>query len=80
MWGDNNKLWMHYAGVLAADEQSARFLSRYIRFMAVNRTHLSALEIIDLQQYKIIKPSSRKLKQYINERLDTPFVFVHCRN
>lgn len=80
MWDDNNRLWMRYAGVLAADEPTARLLSHYMRFMAVSRTHLSTLEIIDLQHYKIIKPSSRKLKQYLSERLDTPFVFVHCKN
>ena len=80
MWDDNNKVWMHYTDMLAADANAACFLSRYTRFLMLNRGYLKVVEVIDLQRYKLIRPSSRKLKQYVNERLNIPFVFVHCNN
>ncbi len=80
MWGNNNKVWMRYTGILACDECSALFLSRYIRFIIINRSYLAVAEVIDLQRYKIIKPSSRKLKQYVNEKLDSSFIFLNCNN
>lgn len=79
MWGDN-KVWMHYTGILAADEQSAQFLSGYLRFMAIQCSYLSSAEVIDLQRYKVIKPPSRKLKLYVHEKTKEPFIFHHCNN
>ncbi len=80
MWGNNNKVWMRYTGVLACDDCSALFLSRYIRFITMNRYYLDTVEVIDLQRYRIIKPTSRKLKQYVNEKLNSPFIFLNCNN
>lgn len=80
MLDDNNKVWMHYVGILAADAGAARFLSRYMRFLMIHRGYLKSVEVIDLQRYKLIKSSSRKLRQYVNERLHVPFVFLCCNN
>lgn len=80
MWGYNDKVWMHYREVLASDKSSAFFLSIYMRHMLINRTYLQAAEIIDLQRYRLIKPSSRKMQQYVNEKLRKPFIFLYCNN
>jgi len=80
MWGYNDKVWMHYREVLASDKSSAFFLSRYMRHMLINRTYLQCAEIIDLQRYKLIKSSSRKMRQYVNEKLREPFIFLYCNN
>lgn len=80
MWFDNHHIWMHYpAGILAADKESAHFLQRYIHLTAIYRNHLSVMEVIDLQKYKVIK-DFRKVKQAVNERLGIPFVFLSCKN
>lgn len=80
MWGYNDKVWMRFREVLASDESSAYFLSCYMRHLLINRTYLEAAEIIDLQRYKVIKPSSRKMRQYVNEKLHEPFIFLCCNN
>lgn len=80
MWGHTNKTWLTYKkGLIATNAASAAFLSDYLHHLTINRTYLAALEVIDLQKYKVIKPS-RKLKQAINERLKIPFVFLSCNN
>lgn len=80
MWGHNNKVWLAYKkGLLATNAESAAFLSGYLRNMLINRTYLTALEVLDLQKYKVVK-SPPKLKQAINERLEIPFVFLSCNN
>jgi len=80
MWSDNNKVWVEYRrGLLAADVVSAAVLSDYIHYVIISHVHLKALEVIDLQKYKVIKTPG-KLRQAINERLQIPFVFLSCNN
>lgn len=80
MWSNNNKIWTHYhEGVLAADKDSAALLSRYMRYMLINRPYLSSVEVMDLQRYKKYK-TPRKVAQAINERLSIPFVFLTFKN
>lgn len=80
MWYGNNKTWTQFiSGISASDEATAHFLWRYTRYLIVNRAQLAAMEVIDLQKYKIIK-HPRKVRQAFNDRLHIPFVFLSCKN
>jgi len=80
MWGKQDKVWLHYVkDIIAADVYSAVFLASYLRYSALNKTHVAFLEIIDLQKYKVIKQKN-KVRVALKERADVPFVFVVCRN
>lgn len=79
MWG-NNKIWTHFRNdILATDEESADFLASYLRFVLMNRTYLRAVEIHDLQSYKVIR-DTKKLRSALREKLDTPFIFIGYYN
>lgn len=79
MW-NQNKAWLHYVkNIIAADVSSAVFLASYLNYMTNSRCYLAALEIVDLQKYKIIKDTP-KLRSALRERTKVPFVFVVCKN
>lgn len=79
MWQDK-KVWQHYLkNILATDRASAGFLASYLHYTGITRKYVHALEIIDLQKYKIIsKPG--KVQASLRERTNVPFVFVACKN
>ncbi|MDR3678955.1 MAG: hypothetical protein P4L41_03240 [Flavipsychrobacter sp.] len=80
MWSGQDKVWLHYVkDIIAADVYSAVFLASYLRYMGLNKSHVSFLEVIDLQKYKVIK-QKHKVRAAIKERANIPFVFVVCRN
>ena len=79
MWRENN-LWLHYVkNIIAADVTSAVFLASYLRRSRISNKYASALEIIDLQKYKVIKQEN-KVRVALRERAGIPFVFVVCKN
>lgn len=79
MWHEN-KTWLHYVkNIIAADVSSAIFLASYIRYCNINRIYTSALEIIDLQKYKVINQDA-KVRIALRERAKIPFVFVIGKN
>ncbi len=79
MWRENN-LWLHYVkNIMAADLTSAMFLVSFLRRTQINKTYAAALEIIDLQKYKVIR-QEHKVKSALRERANVPFVFVACKN
>ncbi len=80
MWSGEHKVWIqHRSDILATDKDDALFLAKYIKVTAIAKTYVSALEVIDLQRYKII---NRRVKVQIalRERTDMPFVFVVGKN
>lgn len=80
MWSGQDKVWLHYVkDIIAADVYSAVFLASYLRYMSLNKSYVSYLEVIDLQKYKVIK-QKQKVRAAIKERVNVPFVFVVCRN
>jgi hypothetical protein len=82
MWSghNHNKVWLHYVkNIIAADLRSAKFLAAYEKFSRMNNTHLPYIEIIDLNNYKVIKKKD-KLKKALQKCDDTPFVFVVGKN
>ena len=79
MWRGNTT-WLHYVkNIIAADVPSAVFLGSYLRRSAITRDYTGALEVIDLQRYKVIKPAA-KVKQALRERMYLPFIFVVGKN
>ena len=75
MWS-GNKVWLHYVkNIIAADVPSAVFLASYLRYSGVTQDYASYLEVIDLQEYKVIKKPVRVAKA-LRERMNLPFVFV----
>ena len=80
MWSGQDKVWLHYVkDIIAADVYSAVFLASYLRYMAINKSHIPYMEIIDLQKYKIIR-NKAKVRQALKERMHMPFVFAVCKN
>jgi hypothetical protein len=78
MWRDNT--WLHYVkNIMAADVSSAIFLASYIRHSRTSKNYASALEVIDLQKYKVIRQDS-KVRIALRERAHIPFVFVVGKN
>ena len=80
MWFNNKHIWLHYTkNIIAADEISANFLARYLHFVSIYRAHLSVMEVIDLQKYKVIK-QQKKVRTAVKQRLHLPFIFLSCNN
>lgn len=79
MW-NRNRVWIQYLrNITAADRNSAVFLSSYLRRIGISKDYVRALEIYDLQKYKVIKDAG-KIKNSLKERKNKPFVFVGCKN
>ena len=75
-----NKVWIHYVkNIIAADVPSAVFLASYLRYSDIKKDYVSALEIFDLQKYKLItKPI--KVRIALRERMHIPFLFLVGKN
>ncbi len=72
--------WSQYVkNIIATDFLSAAFLATWLRNLAINKDHAVYLEVIDLQQYKVIRQPS-KIKAAIPDRSKIPFVFVVGKN
>ncbi len=72
--------WLKYVkGIIAADVTSAVFLASYMRRLNMNKSYVSALEVIDLQKYKVIKKAN-KVRASLNVDKKTPFVFFVGKN
>lgn len=79
MW-HGNKVWLHYVkNIIAADLSSAVFLASYLRHTSVSKDYTAALEVVDLQKYKIITHPV-KVRRFINDRMHIPFIFVVGKN
>lgn len=79
MWY-RKRVWIQYLkSIGATDSSSARFLERYIQRISISKEYAAALEIFDLQQYKVIKKSA-KVKDALREKIKMPFIFVACKN
>ncbi|MCD6011591.1 MAG: hypothetical protein K0Q79_1453 [Flavipsychrobacter sp.] len=79
MWREE-KEWLHYVkNIIAADVSSAVFLASYLRYTSISKDYAAALEVVDLQKYKVIKKAN-KIKIALRERSKIPFVFVVGKN
>ena len=75
-----NHAWISYSqSIVAANAPSAVFLASFLNFMGTSKNYASALEIIDLQKYKVIR-KQQKVRIALCERLNIPFVFVVGKN
>ena len=80
MWSRDNKVWQEFRkDIMAMDTVEGVFLADYLRYLNVTRTYAAALEIADLQRYKVIKEPA-KVKTTIFNRLGIPFTFVIGKN
>jgi len=80
MWQGQDKTWLHYVkDIIAADVYSAVFLASYLRQGTLRRSYLPALEVIDLQKYKVVT-DVKKVGKALRERMHIPFVFVVGKN
>lgn len=80
MWSRQDKVWLHYThNVMAADAIDASFLVGYLHQTGVHRVYLSALEVIDLQRYKLVK-NPGKIHNVFQSRMHLPFIFVAGKN
>jgi hypothetical protein len=79
MWREE-KEWLHYVkNIIAADVPSAVFLASYLRHTGISRDYATALEVVDLQKYKVVRQAN-KVKIALRERSGIPFVFVVGKN
>lgn len=80
MYTGKDKTWMHYVNdIIAADVASAVLLSSHLRRTVRSLAHAGALEVIDLQRYKVLR-NAKKVKVAMNSRLHIPFVFLVGKN
>jgi len=80
MWRGQDKVWMNYLnGIIAADLYSAVLLSSYLRHTVRTYQYAHALEVIDLQRYKMIRQFV-KVRKTLKKRIDLPFIFVIGKN
>jgi hypothetical protein len=79
MWY-KNRVWIHYLkNIIAADMRSAVFLSTYLRRIGLGNDNKRVHEVYDLQKYKVIRDAS-KVRGSLREKLNTPFIFMACKN
>ncbi len=72
--------WEKYsANIIATNVSSAVFLASFLSYMTSGSDYASALEVIDLQRYKVIG-SQLKVRMALRERARVPFVFVVGKN
>lgn len=72
--------WIHYVkNIIAADVSSAIFLASFLRRNNLKRNYASALEVVDLNSYKIYKKKNIVWAKLTNDR-NTPFVFFVGKN
>ena len=80
MWGKKDKVWMHYVhDIIATDVASGVFLAHFMKQTRLKRTYATALEIVDLQRYKVIS-KTKKVLSSLSELQDKSFVFVIGKN
>ena len=80
MWSGSNKVWLqHRKDIIAAEKTDGKFLADYLRFMTLNRSYISNIEVIDLQRYRVIKEQN-KVRIALAQRIDVPFVFIVGKN
>ena len=69
-------VWINYSkNIMAASAPDAVFLATFINYMEASHDYTSALEIVDLQKYKVIRKQTR-VRIALRERLKIPFIFV----
>jgi hypothetical protein len=79
MWR-GNQVWLHYVkNIIAADVSSAVFLASYLRYSDLSKNYATAIEIVDLQKYRILKQET-KIRAALRDRIAIPFVFVVGKN
>ncbi|MEI8278799.1 MAG: hypothetical protein WCG87_03490 [Bacteroidota bacterium] len=80
MWGKQDKVWQQYSGsIIAADAQEALFLQTFMQQTTTKQQHVSQLEIVDIQKYKMLKQAN-KVRNALKQRAYIPFVFVVGKN
>jgi len=73
-------VWINYSkSIIAADAGSAVFLASFLSYMGHSQDYTSAIEIMDLQKYKVIK-QQRQVRTSLRDRTKIPFVFVVGKN
>ena len=79
MWQGENT-WLHYVkNIMAADVASAVFLATFLRRNSLNMRYAAALEVADLQKYKLIT-KEKKVRSALLDRSNMPFVFFIGKN
>lgn len=79
MWY-RDRVWIQYLRqIIAADMRSAVFLASYSRRLALTKDYAAALEVVDLQRYKVIS-DTKKVRHALRDRAHVPFIFVVCKN
>ncbi len=80
MWSKKDKVWMHYIhDIIATDVASGVFLAHFLRQARLVRSYAPALEIVDLQRYRIIRKANKVLS-LLPEVNTKSFVFVIGKN
>jgi hypothetical protein len=80
MWSRKNKVWFEFRkDIIAADKTEGLFLADYLRHVAASRSYIQALEVADLQRYKVLKQPG-KVKSALGTRYDVPFIFIIGKN
>ncbi len=80
MWSKKDKVWMHYIhDIIAADVASGVFLAHFMRQARLAKSYVSALEVVDLQRYKVIR-KAKKVLDCLSDTDNQSFVFIIGKN
>lgn len=73
-------VWEKYsANIIATNVSSAVFLATFLSYMSSSHDYASAIEVIDLQRYKLVS-RQQKVRMLLRERAHKPFIFVVGKN
>lgn len=73
-------VWTNYSkNIIAADARSAVFLASFLNYLASSQEYTSAIEIVDLQKYKVVK-QQQQIRITLRDRIKIPFIFVVGKN
>ena len=73
--------WMHYVNdIIASDVASAVFLSSWMRHTLRAERQYDALELIDLQRYKVFRKGSKVRTALRKARTPHSFLFLVGKN
>jgi len=80
MWSKKHKIWKQYQkNIVAKDSYNAAFLFAYMNYVSSQRLQYSSAEIMDLQQYKLIK-RPQQVRRIARENRSEPFIFLYSLN
>lgn len=80
MWRRTSKTWSLFPHeIVATQAKDATCLYHFVRHVKANRMIAAWVEVVDLQRYRLVSHVP-KVRNYLREKQDEPFIFFHFKN